>query len=83
MKGLHDKVTLGVLTKVFAKADIASTQKGCTNPPLFDAVPVSNFVVPILHLEIGVGNKMLDTFMEWIDERVELITDEERQARES
>jgi len=30
--------------------------RGCTKDPLFDAVPVENYIVSVLHILIGVGN---------------------------
>jgi hypothetical protein len=48
--------------------------RGCTAVPLFDAVPIENFIVPMLHLLIGVGNALLESFLDWIEERVETIT---------
>jgi hypothetical protein len=48
--------------------------KGCTAIPLFDAVPIENFIVPVLHLLIGVGNALLESFLDGIEERVETIT---------
>ena len=41
--------------------------KGVTNRPLIDAIPVSNYILPILHNIIGRGNSLLDAFLEWIE----------------
>jgi hypothetical protein len=51
--------------------------KGCTEKPLFDAVPISNYTVPVLHLLIGIGNILVDSIFEWVEERVETLTPEE------
>jgi hypothetical protein len=42
--------------------------KGCTETPLFNSVPVQNYIVPVLHLLIGVGNNLLESLLEWISE---------------
>jgi len=42
--------------------------KGCIEAPLFDSVPVQNYIVPVLHLLIGVGNNLLESLLEWISE---------------
>jgi hypothetical protein len=55
----------------------AETIKGCTEPPLFNAVPVENYIVPVLHLLIGVGNNLLESLLEWVSERVEKLTHRE------
>ena len=38
-------------------------------------------IIPILHLQIGIINDLLDKFYDWTDERIENITDKEREAR--
>jgi hypothetical protein len=35
--------------------------KGCTETPLFDAAPISNYIVPVLHLLVGIGNILVDS----------------------
>jgi len=51
--------------------------KGCTQKPLFDAVPISNYIAPVLHLVIGIGNILVDSIFEWVEQRVEQLTEEE------
>jgi len=34
---------------------------------LIDAIPVSNYIHPILHNIIGRGNSLVDAFLEWIE----------------
>jgi hypothetical protein len=48
--------------------------KGCTELPLFDSVAVENYIVPVLHLLIGVGNNLLESLLEWVSERIEKLT---------
>jgi hypothetical protein len=55
----------------------AENIRGCTAAPLFDAVPVENFIVPVLHILIGIGNALIDSFLDWIEERVEVVTQPE------
>jgi hypothetical protein len=47
--------------------------KGVTNRQLVDAIPVSNYILPILHIIIGMGNSLVDAFLEWIEERIEVL----------
>jgi hypothetical protein len=51
--------------------------KGCTELPLFDSVPVENYIVPVLHLLIGIGNNLLESLLEWVSERIEKLTHQE------
>jgi hypothetical protein len=39
-------------------------------------------IVPILHLLLGLGNNILDSFWEWVDVRAEKLTLEEVEARQ-
>jgi hypothetical protein len=51
--------------------------KGCTELPLFDSVPGKNYIVPVLHLLIGVGNNLLESLLEWVSEWIEKLTHRE------
>ncbi len=55
--------------------------KGVTDSPLIDAVPVQNFILCVLHTIIGMGNTLVEAFLEWIEERVELLQPAEIEAR--
>ena len=44
---------------------------------LFDSVHIENYIFSPLHAEIGVGNKIVYTYFDWINERIELITNED------
>ena len=52
-------------------------KKGSVKTLLFDSVPIENYIFSLLHAEIGVGNKVLDSYFKWINERIEHIDDEE------
>ena len=45
--------------------------------PLFSIVQPSQYVFPILHTEIGLGNSLLKSFFKWVDYRVEQVSEEE------
>jgi hypothetical protein len=55
--------------------------KGITNRPLIDAIPVSHYILPILHIIIGMGNSLVDAFLEWIEERIEVLDVRQVQAQ--
>ena len=44
---------------------------------LFDSVPIDNSIFSLLYTEIGVGNKISYSYFEWINERIELISEDE------
>jgi hypothetical protein len=45
--------------------------RGCTKLPLFDLVPIQNYIVPVLHILIGVGNAVVNAIYEFVDEHIE------------
>jgi len=49
--------------------------------PLIDAVAAENFILSILHILIGKGNTLIETYLEWIEERVEKLTLAEVEAK--
>ena len=49
--------------------------------PLIDAVPIENFILSVLHILIGMGNSLVDCFLEWVEERVEKLLPVEVEAR--
>ena len=59
-----------------------SVKKGVVQEPLIDAIPIQNIIFSLLYAEIGVGNKLLDSFFEWVDYRVESLSIEEMDARD-
>ena len=42
---------------------------------------MDSYILPILHAEIGIGNHLLEAFLQWVDFRVEQIPFEEYVAR--
>ena len=40
-------------------------------------IDISNFLFPVLHVEIGLGNDALDSFFDFFNERVENISAKE------
>ena len=52
-------------------------QKGCVLPMLFDSIPIENFIFSLLHAEISIGNKIINSFYGWITKHVEPLLDEE------
>jgi hypothetical protein len=70
---------LAIRQKVDAKEleEIPCNIKGCTEKPLFDTVPISNYVIPVLHIIIGIGNALVGSIFEWVEQRVEQLAEAE------
>jgi hypothetical protein len=53
--------------------DMPAFRKGITEDPLFDSVELTNYILSLLHIEIGGGNQLLKMLLDWIDMRLENI----------
>ena len=48
---------------------------------IFDSVPVKNFILPVLHIQIGLGNYFLRNLIYYIESKVEKLSTGEEVAR--
>ena len=55
--------------------------RGVVDFPLWDFIPVSHYIYPVLHGEIGLVNNALDAFYDILDDNIEVLTDEEKMSR--
>ena len=58
-----------------------NSRRGCVDVPLFDDVEINQFIFPVLHAEIGIGNYLLNLFFEWVDFKIEQVTEEEMKLK--
>jgi hypothetical protein len=63
--------------EVCGMRDDPSNIMGCIKTPLIDAVPIENFILSVLHIIIGIGNTLVVAFYEWIEWRVEKLSQQE------
>ena len=63
--------------------DTPGNKKSIVEKILIDAIPVDHIIFSLLHAKIGVGNKVLDSFLEWVDYRVETLSQQEIEARDA
>jgi hypothetical protein len=75
MSKIREDITAGRIENTPAN------RKGCVADPLLTCVPVLGYINPLLHTQIGVGNMLVDSFYWWVELRVEVIPDEEIEAR--
>ena len=52
-------------------------KKGCVLPMLFDSILIENYIFSLLHVEIGIGNKIIESFYRWISTYIEPLSKEE------
>jgi len=56
-------------------------KKGIIGEVIWDFIEISNYIFPHLHFEIGVVNMVLENVYSFIEEQVEVISPEEKVAR--
>ena len=59
----------------------AAARMGMQEEPLWDFIDPKHYLFPVLHAQIGLINDMLDFLNDWIDERIEVLADEELASR--
>ena len=50
---------------------------------LIDCIEMYSYVIPVLHVMIGLGNKVVNDFFHWANQLVEMIPEEEMRARKA
>jgi hypothetical protein len=74
---MEDMIRLG------AKLKNGQTQLGIKQQPWLPLIPLKNYMVPLLHCEIGIGNQLLDKLHDIIDEHIENYGPEDASTRSS
>ena len=49
--------------------------------PMWSFIPVDRYLLPLLHILLGMGNNVMNRFFDWVEERVEPLTTDEIEAR--
>ena len=60
----------------------SQNRKGVADVELLPTVEIQQYIYPILHAEIGLGNYILNSFFAWVDYRIENITEEEMDKKQ-
>jgi len=58
-------------------------KKGIVGKPIWDFIEPKHYIFPVLHFEIGAVNNVLDSFYGFVEDRVELLSEEEKVLRSS
>ena len=51
-------------------------KKECVLPMLFDSIPIENYIF-LCYMRIGIGNKTINSFYDWITKYVQPLSDKE------
>jgi hypothetical protein len=74
LKAHKDKI---LLQKLKDPKDIS----GVVTYPVWDFIEPSHYIIPILHVEIGLVNNALDNFYNWVEDYIEVASPEEKLCR--
>ena len=55
--------------------------RGVRSMTMWESVPVKNFIVTVLHLQIGIGNDVLNELLDFIDSDVDEVSTGDEVAR--
>ena len=80
--GYDDMIELAN-TFIASKKKSKKPANSVKNLPWFTSIPLQNYVVPLLHCLIGIGNDLLAKFRGVISEQIEYIKPEEIQVRQT
>ena len=84
---LGDPWTLKALNELREKLErnevvgTSNNRMGVSNLSLLSCFDIFDYIYPVLHSEIGTGNFFLNSFMDWVDFRIENICEEERNKK--
>ena len=73
--------TMEELLQVAREIDGGKPRMGIKKEPWWPFIPLSHFVVPLLHVLIGIGNDLLDGFRDWVNDEVESLDHQEVRTR--
>ena len=59
----------------------SANRMGVREMMLMSCFEIKEYIYPVLHSEIGIGNFFLNSFMEWVDYKIENQTKEERDKK--
>jgi hypothetical protein len=75
MAAVCESISLGVTN------DTLAGHQEFVDEPLRSCIPITSYILPVLHTEIGIGNRLLKSFLDWLDLRIESVPDDEFEAR--
>jgi hypothetical protein len=58
-------------------------KKGVSCSMHYKSLAPENFILPLLHIEIGMVNQVWEVMEGWIDDEVEVVPEDEKAARKS
>jgi len=58
-------------------------QEGVKTKPWWPFIPLKHFMVPLLHVLIGIGNDLLTSFRDWVNDEVECLHQQEVRTRQA
>ncbi|KAL7553941.1 hypothetical protein ACHAWF_017571 [Thalassiosira exigua] len=77
--------TVNMLKEIAEKVKQAGGKPidGVKCSPWWDFLEVRDFIIPLLHLLIGIGNDLLDSFCDWVNEELESLDNREYQTKKA
>ena len=71
------------LLRVAGEVNGGKAKLGVKKKPWWPFIPLHHYVIPLLHVLIGIGNDLLYAFMDWVNDEVESLDQQEVRTRRS
>mmetsp|Transcript_56849 Transcript_56849/g.66463 ORF Transcript_56849/g.66463 Transcript_56849/m.66463 type:complete len:122 (-) Transcript_56849:112-477(-) len=78
-----EKWTMKSLRAMAESTKTNAERLGVKIKPYLDFIPMSNFVIPVLHSQINLGNDVLYSLLDYAADNIESISSEEQVTRNS
>jgi len=69
--------TMEELLKIADEVNGGKAKFGVKKRPWWPFIPLENYMIPLLHVLIGLGNDLLDSFLDWVNEELECLDQQE------
>jgi len=69
--------TMAELLKVADEVNGGKAKFGVKKKAWWPFIPLENYMIPLLHVLIGLGNDLLDSFLDWVNEELECLDNQE------
>ena len=73
--------TMEELVRVANLVNGGKPQQGVKTQPWWPFIPLSHYMIPLLHVLIGIGNDLLESFRDWVNDEIESLDQQEVRTR--
>ena len=76
-----DPWTMDKIVEVAEEVAGKKPKMGVKQKPWWPFIPLQNYIIPLLHVLIGIGNDLLSSFRDWVNDEIESLDQQEVRTR--